>query len=784
MLHEVTFGLWLKRRRKALDFTQQRLADMVGCSPETIYKIEAGKRRPSTQIAGLLAEHLGVLDEERSAFVKFARSTASLVFLNKQRANTPWRTQFLPPNNLPARLTSFIGRESDVTVLRKKLLREDVRLLTLTGPPGVGKTRLSLHLGDEVLLDFPDGVFFVELAQMTNPEWVVPRIARAVGNLETGRRSSLENLKQALYERQLLLILDNFEHILDAAPTVQAILTSCPLVKIVVTSRAPLRIRGERLFPLKPLALPPAESTQNVDQLLSWAAVRLFVERAQAIEPTFSLTENNADAVAALCARLDGLPLAIEIISARITILPPEALLNSLGGQHLLHSEGTKDMEARHQTLNAAIAWSYNLLDEPEQRFFRRMGIFRNGCTLEAAEAVCEPPGNILDSLAALMNMSLVKRTMTATDDPRFEMLDTIREYSLSQSALHQETESLRHRHAEYFLDFALRGELELRGTNQVVWLEKLERDHGNLQAAFHYFQSSQNWEMALQLAGALFEFWALHSHILEGLEMIDLVLKAAPDNGELLLLRAKAMNGAAILTLFAGEHTAAYRYAEKAIDIAKRVEEDWNVALASMAIGLTHVWQREFDVAEMIFNNGLEAARRINDKWLMATLFNGVGNAARAQADYERALAHYKQGLALAREIGHLWLGAHLLANLGLVFQAQRQYDKAYASYRESLKNSLQLNDEHGIALAVEKLGGLSAAGKHPRRAAMLLGAAAALRRRINVPGNPDELRQHKDSVRLAHSQLDETTFAAAWQEGKAMPVEQAIALALEKQS
>jgi predicted ATPase/transcriptional regulator with XRE-family HTH domain len=782
MLHEVTFGQWLKGRRNSLDFTQQRLADQVGCSVETIYKIEAGKRRPSKQIARLLAEQLGVPDTERGAFVQFARTTANMVFLNPQAATAPWRTPFLPPHNLPARLTSFIGREGDVTAARKKLLRDDVRLLTLIGPPGVGKTRLSIHLGGDVLLNFPDGVFFVELAQVTNPERIASTIAQMVGILETGRRSPLDNLKLALRERQLLLILDNFEHLLEAAPSVTAILAGCPLVKIVVTSRAPLRIQGEWLFPLLPLALPPGDSTHPADQLLGWAAVQLFVERAQTVEPTFALTEANADAVAALCAHLDGLPLAIEIISARVKILPPADLLKSISGQPLLLSEGTRDMEARHQTLDAAIAWSYHLLAEPEQRFFRSMGIFYNGCSLEAAEAVCEQYVSVVDSLTALVHMSLVNRAMTVTDEPRFALLETIREYALHQLDVHAEAEPLRRRHAQYFLDFALAAEPELRRENQVPWLEKLEHDHGNLQAAFLHYRAGQHWEQALQLAGALFEFWVYRSHLLEGLEMMESLLTAIPDDAALRSLRTKVMNGASMLANFAGDHSAAYRYAEEALAAAKQIEDDWNIALASIGVGMIRVWRLEFDRAEMSFTSGLEAARRTHEKWLLATLLTGLGEVARLQADYEPALAFYEQSLALAQEIGHLWIGAHIHTNMGLVAHAQQQFDKAHICYQASLMNSIQLSDERGIAMAVEKLGWVAAVRKKPERAAKLLGAAAALRKRTNAPGDPDELRHRQDFVRLTRSQLDEKAFAAAWQEGEAIPVEQALALALDK--
>ncbi|MCA9911180.1 MAG: helix-turn-helix domain-containing protein, partial [Anaerolineae bacterium] len=402
MVQEITFSQWLKTRRKLLDLTQQVLAERVNCSVEMIYKIEAGQRRPSPQIARLLATELNIPPSEQDAFVRFARAATPTLLHTRQVESTPWRDAFIPHNNLPLQLTALIGREHDLEAAGGRLRQDDVRLLTLLGPPGIGKTRLALQLGTDTLLDFPDGVYFVELASITQPERLIPAIARALDMSIDGHKKPLASLQDYLFERRLLLILDNFEQLLAAAGDVHAILAACPLVKVVVTSRAPLRIRGERQFPLSPLALPARIDDLNLQGLAGYAAVRLFIERARAVQPQFALTADNAVVLAALCARLDGLPLAIEIVAAQVAVLQPEEILDHLTGRRLLESQGMADVDARHQTLNAAIDWSYRQLEPDEQTFFRRLGVFVDGCTLAAAQAVCQPRQDVVQMLTKL----------------------------------------------------------------------------------------------------------------------------------------------------------------------------------------------------------------------------------------------------------------------------------------------------------------------------------------------------------------------------------------------
>jgi transcriptional regulator with XRE-family HTH domain len=355
MIAKTSFGQWLKQRRKALDITCEDLAQSIGCAAVTLYKIESDVRRPSKQIAELLAEFLNIPADERTAFVEFARTEAA-------ELAAPWGTPFHPPTNLPAQPTPLIGRDADVAALRKRLLQHQSRLLTLTGPPGIGKTRLALQVAAQVLDDFADGVFLIALAPISDAHLVPTAIANTLGVPEIGPQTPLERLIAFLRDKQTLLVLDNFEQILAAATHIAELLAACPWLKILVTSRAPLRIRQERQMPVSPLALPDLARLPDVETVTGYSAVALFLERAQAVKPDFSLTPENAPTIATICARLDGLPLAIELISARVKLLPPAALLERLHGRLMLQSDGLYDLEPRHRTLNAAIDWSYQLL--------------------------------------------------------------------------------------------------------------------------------------------------------------------------------------------------------------------------------------------------------------------------------------------------------------------------------------------------------------------------------------------------------------------------------------
>jgi predicted ATPase/DNA-binding CsgD family transcriptional regulator len=493
-------------------------------------------------------------------------------------------------NIIPVPLTSLLGREHETATLSQLLRSPEVRLVTITGPGGVGKTSLALQVAHDLQDAFIDGVFFISLAAINDPTLIIPTIAHSLGVIESPNRLLLDSLKEFLRERQALLVLDNFEQIMSAAPLLSEVLLACAELRMLATSREALRLRGEQEFPLLPLALPDQSS---VETLMQYPGIALFVQRVQAIQPDFQLTPENASAVIEICARLDGLPLSIELAAARIKLLPPQAMLARLQESPLgLLTSGAHDLPARQQTLRSAIQWSYDLLNADEQRTFRSLSVFVGGYTLQAALSAIEPTTS-LDTLDSLLNKSLLRQTETDSE-PRLTLLETIREFGLEQLTHTDELESTRRAHANYYLSFVEEAESHLTGADQKAWIKRLEREQDNLRAALHWAIEHQKGELAQRMAGALQMFWLNRGYWSEGRRWLEGSL--AMDSGAALApaVRAKALYGAGALSRFQGDFARARMLLEQSLTLYRPLAEKTGVLMALVELTRITAFQED----------------------------------------------------------------------------------------------------------------------------------------------------------------------------------------------
>jgi len=727
-------------------------------------------------------------------------------------------------HNLPLHLTSFIGREREIAEVRRLLAM--TRLLTLTGLGGCGKTRLAVQVAATASSDYADGVQFVSLAPITEPGLVLSTIALALGVREQGSQPLLDNLKDRLGDRQVLLLLDNFEQVVSAALIVAELLAAAPRLHVLVTSRTSLHLSGEHEFVVPPLSLPDLRDLPPLDRLTEYEAVRLFIERAQAVQSDFAMTEGNGAAVAAICHQLDGLPLAIELAAGRSKLFSPQALLPRLKSRLKLLVGGARDLPLRQQTLRGTIAWSHDLLEEDEKTLFKRLSIFVGGCTLEAAEAICNAHGDlevdVLDAVAILVDKSLLRQEAQADGEPRLLMLETIREYAVERLAESGETEAIQRRHATFFLAMAEQSDLKLRSAEQSTWRRRLVVEHDNLRAALRWTLESQEAEMGLRLAGALLLFWRFCNRPREGRSWLEQVL-AQPGAEAHTPARAKALRAAGAMAYYQGDFpeahqlleasvmvsqevgaagklelaqalvmlgevallqgnaSEAYELAAESLQVCQEVGDAWVIAMALRLLGKATGELGDLMAARSLLEESAAQLRIIGDRRYLMMPVDALGMLALGQGDYAGARAYFEETLSVAQEMGDEPFIANALTHLGTVALRMGDYPQSAALYQQSLALNREQGNKDGI---VEDLAGLAEVASllgQPERAARLFGAVEASREVSGIRLPPLRRAEYDRTVEGIRTHLDQAMFAQAWAQGRAMPLEQALVQALE---
>jgi predicted ATPase/transcriptional regulator with XRE-family HTH domain len=777
-----SFGELLRQVRSAASLSQEELAQRSGLSVRGISDLERGARSaPRLETVRMLADALGVGQDDRSALLAAARPALL------GGAGADHVRPALP--SVPTPLTRLIGREVEIGALRTILQRDDVRFVTLTGAGGTGKTRLAIAVAAEMGDAFPDGVVFVDLSPLTDPTLVVPTIATSLGVREVVDQSLSETLSSFLTSKQLLLVLDNCERILAAAPDITTLLAACPGLSVLATSREPLHVRGEREFPVPPLPLPATTPLLELGQFASAPAIALFVERAEESQPEFTMTTENMAAVAAICRRLDGLPLAIELAAARVKVLPPQALLVRLEHRLPLLTGGGRDLPARQRTMRDAIAWSYDLLSPDEQALFRRLAVFAGGFTLASAEAVAAADGRlaVLDGLVALVEQSLVRQMPGAGAEPRYQMLETVREFGLERLVSSGDADDARQRHAEHFL----RVSADLMQASTILMdhasLTRVVAEHDNVRLALVWYDQHGEIDALLQLSSLLYGLWFSRGLYREGVQWVDRALERSQRVPSSTLIRA--LDGAGTLAIFQGDYVRATSFIEEGLALAQVLGDPSLMSEALTYAAFLAYRHRAFARAEEL----LAEARHIlagsaeSEPGALPFLTLGgvvpffhIGDLALVQGQFAQAATEYEEAIALFQAAGSETGLRDMQAGLAAVRYLTGDVPQAAALYGESLQQSHAMAFWPLVVSSLLGLAGIAIEVGDPVGGARLLGAAEGIASSLGAVMYTRDYPVHDRVLATVRLALDEQRFANVRETGRALSIEVAIAEAL----
>jgi predicted ATPase/DNA-binding XRE family transcriptional regulator len=774
---DALFGARLRQLRDAAGLTQEELASRSRLSAKNISDLERGVRKhPYPHTVRSLADALKLSEEERAALFAAVPKRGGKARATLAKDSEP---------TLPVPPTRLVGRARELEEVTVLLRRPELRLLTLTGVGGVGKTRLALEAARSGAGLFSDGVYFVGLASLNEATLVVPTICQTLNLRQIGQRSVNAALREHLRDKELLLVLDNFEHVLEAASEIAELIETCPSLTVLATSRAPLRLRGEQRYPVSPLGLPASTRSPAAKEVAGSPSGRLFVERARATSPTFELEAANAAAVASICWRLSGLPLALELAAARVRFLSPSSLLARL--DQALSAGWARDVPERQRTMSATLDWSYDLLSEPEKALFRRLSVFAGGFSLEAAEATGSAEDDVADNvfhlLEDLVGQSLV--TVDAlpdanTDLPRYGMLEPVRQYANEKLEGCGEGATASRRHATFFLELAERAYPELRGERQGEWLEKLEQENGNLRAAVGWSVSARDAETASRLGWALWLFWWLRGHQREGRRWMEMLL----DQDIPADLRTIDSAVAGIMAYTQGDYQASQGHLEESLELAGSVGDTLRTAYATYVLGLLALNTKEYPTARTRLEEALYLFLERGDAHDAATVRSHLGALLLVQGDYDKATVTIEEGLALARKLGDRLGINDALYTLAQVAQARGDNDLAALRFEEGVALSAEMEDRANLGYFLEGLAVAAGVRDEAERSARLFGAAERMLRAAEAPvyevyePNRSLYERVKDDVRL---RLGEEGYEAVQAEGQTMTFERAVAYALE---